>query len=39
MPVSVIAERLEWLYGITNLKERVAEFRPLFRSPDQRQLC
>jgi transposase len=34
MPATVIAERLEWPHGITILKERVAELRPLFRPPD-----
>jgi len=34
MPATVIAERIEWPHGITILKERVAELRPLFRPPD-----
>lgn len=34
MPASVIAERIEWPYGITILRDRVAELRPLFRPPD-----
>jgi transposase len=34
MPATVIAERLEWPHGITILKERVAELRPLFKPPD-----
>lgn len=34
MPATVIAERLSWPHGITILKERVAELRPLFRPPD-----
>lgn len=34
MPATVIAERLEWPHGMTILKERVAELRPLFRPPD-----
>jgi len=31
MPTSVIAERIDWPRGITILKERVAEIRPLYR--------
>jgi transposase len=34
MPATVIAERIEWPHGITILRDRVAELRPLFRSPD-----
>ena len=34
MPATVIAERLEWPHGITILRDRVAELRPLFRPPD-----
>ena len=34
MPATVIAERIEWPHGITILKERVAELRPLFKPPD-----
>jgi transposase len=34
MPATVIAERIEWAHGITVLRDRVAELRPLFRPPD-----
>lgn len=34
MPATVIAERIEWTRGMTILKERVAEIRPLFLEPD-----
>ncbi len=34
MPTTVIAERVGWGRGMTVLKERVAELRPLFRPPD-----
>ncbi|MFN2487078.1 MAG: IS21 family transposase [Acidimicrobiia bacterium] len=34
MPTSVIAERIGWSRGMTVLKDRVAELRPLFMSPD-----
>jgi hypothetical protein len=34
MPATVIAERIGWDRGITILKERVAELRPLFLEPD-----
>jgi transposase len=34
MPATVIAERLEWPHGITILRDRVRELRPLFRPPD-----
>jgi len=34
MPATVIAERVGWERGITVLKERVAELRPLFFQPD-----
>jgi len=34
MPATVIAERIEWPHGMTILKARVAELRPLFRPPD-----
>ena len=34
MPATVIAERIEWSRGMTILKERVAEIRPLFLEPD-----
>lgn len=33
MPATVIAERISWTRGITILKERVAELRPLFLEP------
>jgi transposase len=34
MPATVIAERIDWEHGITILRDRVAELRPLFRPPD-----
>ncbi len=34
MPATVVAERIEWPHGITILRERVAELRPLFVPPD-----
>jgi transposase len=34
MPASVIAERVGWERGITVLRDRVAELRPLFLPPD-----
>jgi len=34
MPASVVAERIEWGHGITILRDRVAELRPLFKLPD-----
>ena len=34
MPATVIAERIGWPHGITILRDRVAELRPLFRPPD-----
>jgi transposase len=34
MPATVIAERIEWPRGMTILKERVAELRPLYLEPD-----
>jgi transposase len=34
MPTTVIAERIGWPYGMTILKDRVRELRPLFRPPD-----
>ncbi len=34
MPATVIAERIRWEHGITILRDRVAELRPLFRPPD-----
>ena len=37
MPATVIAERIGWDRGITILRDRVAELRPLFRPPDQCQ--
>jgi len=37
MPSTVIAERLDWPHGMTILKERVAELRPLFAPPDPSQ--
>lgn len=33
MPATVIAERIGWERGITILKERVAEIRPLYQQP------
>jgi len=37
MPATVIAERIEWSRGMTILKERVAELRPLYLEPDPYQ--
>lgn len=34
LPATVIAERIGWEHGITILRDRVAELRPLFRPPD-----
>jgi transposase len=34
MPATVIAERIGWKHGITILRDRVAELRPLFLPPD-----
>jgi transposase len=34
MPATVIAERIGWPHGMTILKDRVRELRPLFRPPD-----
>lgn len=34
MPATVIAERLDWPHGMTILRDRVAELRPLFKPPD-----
>jgi transposase len=34
MPATVIAERIDRPHGITVLRDRVAELRPLFRPPD-----
>ena len=34
MPATVIAERIGWTRGITVLKERVAELRPVYLPPD-----
>lgn len=34
MPATVIAERIGWSRGMTRLRERVAELRPLFLPPD-----
>jgi hypothetical protein len=34
MPATVIAERVGWERGITILRDRVAELRPLFVPPD-----
>ncbi len=34
MPATVIAERIGWQHGMTILKERVRELRPLFQPPD-----
>lgn len=34
MPATVIAERIGWRRGITILKERVAELRPVYLPPD-----
>jgi transposase len=37
MPATVIAERIGWTRGITVLRDRVAELRPLFVPPDPAQ--
>jgi transposase len=37
MPATVIAERVGWTRGMTILKERVRELRPLFEPPDPAQ--
>ncbi len=37
MPATVVAERIEWPHGITILRDRVAELRPLFGPPDPAQ--
>jgi transposase len=37
MPTTVIAERIGWAHGMTILKERVRELRPLFTPPDPSQ--
>ena len=37
MPATVIAERIGWEHGMTVLRQRVAEFRPLFRPPYRSQ--
>jgi transposase len=37
MPATVIAERVGWTRGITVLRDRVAELRPLFVPPDPAQ--
>ena len=34
MPATVIAERIGWTRGMTILKERVAEIRPIYLEPD-----
>jgi transposase len=34
MPATVIAERIGWAHGMTILRRRVAELRPLFTPPD-----
>ncbi len=34
MPATVIAERIGWERGMTVLKDRVRELRPLFKVPD-----
>ena len=34
MPATVIAERIDWTGGMTVLRDRVAELRPLFVPPD-----
>lgn len=34
MPATVIAERIGWAYGITILKDRIRELRPLYLPPD-----
>jgi len=37
MPASVIAERIGWERGMTVLRDRVGELRPLYRLPDPSQ--
>lgn len=37
MPATVIAERIGWQHGMTVLRDRVAELRPLFVPPDPSQ--
>lgn len=37
MPATVIAERIGWTRGMTVLRDRVAELRPLFSPPDPSQ--
>lgn len=37
MPATVVAERIGWARGITILRERVAELRPLYRPADPYQ--
>ena len=37
MPATVIAERIGWEHGITVLRDRVRELRPLFVAPDPAQ--
>ncbi len=37
MPATVIAERIGWEHGLTVLKDRVRELRPLFAPPDPAQ--
>jgi transposase len=34
MPATVVAERVGWAYGITILKDRIRELRPLYLPPD-----
>jgi transposase len=34
MPATVIAERIGWEHGITILKDRIRELRPLYLPPD-----
>jgi transposase len=34
MPATVIAERVGWVHGLTVLKDRVRELRPIFLPPD-----
>lgn len=37
MPATVIAERIGWERGMTVLRDRVGELRPLFVPPDPAQ--
>ncbi|MDF1527474.1 MAG: helix-turn-helix domain-containing protein, partial [bacterium] len=37
MPATVIAERIGWARGMTVLRDRIAELRPLFLPPDPSQ--